>query len=61
MSRIVNLCANRLIADQQLNAKQYTFTVRNPYKATLPLLPSGLCGQVRLLREGLEEEAKTAE
>jgi hypothetical protein len=59
--RVVNLWVNRLIGDQQPNAKQYTFTVRNPYKATSPLLPSGLLGPVRVLREEHVQEAGTAE
>ncbi|HZY74150.1 MAG TPA: glycosyl hydrolase [Edaphobacter sp.] len=59
--RVVNLWVNRLIGDRQPNAKQYTFTVRNPYKATSPLLPSGLLGPVRLLREERVQEAGTAE
>ena len=59
--RVVNLWVNRLIGDQQPNAKQYTFTVRNPYKATSPLLPSGLIGPVRVMRDEQVQEAKTAE
>jgi hypothetical protein len=59
--RVVNLWVNRLIGDQQPNAKQYTFTVRNPYKATSPLLPSDLMGPVRLMREEHMQEAKTSE
>ena len=59
--RVVNLWVNRLIGDQQPNAKQYTFTVHNPYKATSPLLPSGLLGPVRLVREEHVKEAKATE
>ncbi|HEV2711107.1 MAG TPA: glycosyl hydrolase [Edaphobacter sp.] len=59
--RVVNLWVNRLIGDLQPNAKKYTFTVRNPYKATSPLLPSGLIGPVRVMREEHVQEAKTAE
>jgi hypothetical protein len=59
--RVVNLWVNRLIGDLQPNAKKYTFTVRNPYKATSPLLPSGLIGPVRVMREEHVQEARTAE
>ena len=49
--RVADLWVNRLIGDAQPGATQYTFTVRNPYKANSPLVPSGLLGPVRLLRE----------
>ncbi|WP_263381257.1 glycosyl hydrolase [Granulicella arctica] len=50
--RVANLWVNRLIGDAQPNAtKKYTFTARNPYKADTPLVPAGLLGPVRLLRE----------
>ncbi len=58
---VVNLWVNRLIGDAQPKAKQYTFTVRNPYKATSALLPSGLLGPVRLVREELGSGGKTSE
>jgi hypothetical protein len=49
--RVANLWVNRLIGDQQPNAaKKYTFTTHNPYKATSPLLPSGLLGAVQMMR-----------
>ena len=49
--RVANLWVNRLIGDQQPNAaKKYTFTTHNPYKATSPLLPSGLLGAVQVVR-----------
>ncbi len=49
--RVANLWVNRLIGDQQPNAaKKYTFTTHNPYKATSPLLPSGLLGAVQVIR-----------
>jgi hypothetical protein len=48
--KVVNAWVNRLVGDQQPNATKYTFTVIHPYKATSPLLPSGLLGPVRLLQ-----------
>jgi alpha-L-rhamnosidase len=59
--RVVDLWVNRLIGDRQPNAKQYTFTARNPYKATSPLLPAGLLGPVRIVREERVQEGKIAE
>ncbi len=51
--RVVNLWVNRLIGDAQPDAEEkYTFTARNPYKAASPLVPAGLLGPVRLLRQG---------
>ena len=50
--RVADLWVNRLIGEAQPNATQVTFTTRNPYKANSPLVPSGLIGPVRLLREG---------
>jgi hypothetical protein len=53
--RVANLWVNRLIGDQQPNAtKKYTFTAHNPYKATSPLLPSGLLGPVQVVRVSSE-------
>lgn len=50
--RVVDLWVNRLIGDQQPDAKvKYTFTTRNPYQASSPLLPSGLLGPVRIVRD----------
>lgn len=46
-----HLWVNRLIGDAQPGAMQYTLTVRDPYKANFPRVPSGLLGPVRLLRE----------
>ena len=51
--KVTNLWVNRLIGDAQPDAaKKYTFTTQAFYKADSPLLPSGLLGPVRLLREG---------
>ena len=50
--RVVNLWVNRLIGDAQPGtAKKITFTARNPYKADSPLVPAGLIGPVRFVRE----------
>lgn len=46
---VTNLWVNRLIGDQQPNAKQYTFTDFKPYQADSPLRVSGLLGPVQLL------------
>ena len=45
---VTNSWVNRLIGDQQPNAKKYTFTILHPYKATSQLLPSGLLGPVTI-------------
>jgi hypothetical protein len=47
--KVVNAWVNRLIGDEQPNATKITFADVKPYKATSPLLPSGLLGPVRLL------------
>jgi hypothetical protein len=47
--RVTNLWPNRLIGDQQPNAKPVAFTTFNPYSADSPLLNSGLLGPVRIL------------
>jgi len=45
--KVTNLWVNRLIGDQQADAKvKYTFADVKPYKAKSPLLPSGLMGPV---------------
>ena len=49
--RVVNLWVNRLVGDAQPDANKVTFTARNPYKAKSPLVPAGLLGPVRILRE----------
>ncbi|MDE3104613.1 MAG: glycoside hydrolase [Acidobacteriota bacterium] len=59
--RVVDLWVNRLIGDAQPNAKQYTFTVRDPYKANSRLVPAGLIGPVQLVREERVSEGKAGE
>jgi len=47
--KVTNAWVNRLIGDEQPNAKtKYTFADVKPYKATSPLQPSGLIGPVRV-------------
>ncbi len=48
---VVNAWVNRLIGDQQPGATKYTFTDVKPYRADSPLLPSGLLGPVKVIRE----------
>jgi hypothetical protein len=49
---VINSWVNRLIGDQQPDATtKYTFATWKPYKATSPLLPSGLLGPVAVVRE----------
>jgi hypothetical protein len=48
---VTSLWANRIIGDRQPNAtKQYTFTSPKFYKASSPLVPSGLLGPVQVIR-----------
>ena len=47
--KVTNLWVNRLIGDQQPNARKFTFTTYQPYQVDAPLLPSGLLGPVQLL------------
>ncbi|MGE5326159.1 MAG: glycosyl hydrolase, partial [Deltaproteobacteria bacterium] len=48
--RVTNLWPNRVIGDQQPNAKQrYAWLDYRPYRADTPLLESGLLGPVRIL------------
>jgi hypothetical protein len=48
--QVTNLWPNRIIGDQQPEAKErYTFTVYGAYKAESPLVESGLLGPVKLM------------
>ena len=47
--KVTNAWVNRLIGDEQPNATKYTFADVKPYKATSPLLASGLIGPVRIV------------
>jgi hypothetical protein len=47
--KVQNAWVNRLIGDEQPGATRYTMADVKPYKATSPLLPSGLIGPVRLV------------
>ena len=50
---VTNSWVNRLIGDQQPDAKvKYTFADVQPYRAKSPLLPSGLLGPVRIVSCG---------
>jgi len=49
--KVTNAWVNRLIGDQQPDAtKKYTFADVKPYKASSPLLASGLLGPVTVIR-----------
>lgn len=51
--KVTNAWVNRMIGDQQPGAAiKYTFADIAPYKASSPLLASGLLGPVRILRVG---------
>ncbi|MBN9661918.1 MAG: glycoside hydrolase [Acidobacteria bacterium] len=52
--KVANLWVNRLIGDQQAGAKKITYTTQVFYPADSPLLPSGLLGPVKILRESKE-------
>jgi hypothetical protein len=48
--KITNLWPNRIIGDQQPNAKKkYAWLDYRPFKASTPLLESGLLGPVKIL------------
>jgi len=47
---VANLWPNRMIGDARSPEAAHTRTTYHPYKATDPLLPSGLLGPVRLMR-----------
>ncbi len=49
--RVANLWVNRLIGDAQPDTQKVTFLTIHPYKANSPLVPAGLLGPVRLVRE----------
>ena len=49
--KVVNLWVNRIVGDLQPDqAKKYTYTAQQFYRADSPLLPSGMMGPVQLLR-----------
>jgi hypothetical protein len=53
--KVINAWVNRLIGDQQPDAKtKYTFADVKPYRANSPLQPSGLLGPVRVYSEATE-------
>jgi hypothetical protein len=49
--KVINAWVNRLIGDEQPGATKYTFADIKPYKASSPLLPSGLLGPVTVQQE----------
>jgi len=49
--KVVNAWVNRLIGDEQPGATRLTFADVKPYKASSPLLPSGLLGPVTMIRK----------
>jgi hypothetical protein len=52
--KVINSWVNRMIGDQQPGATKITFADVKPYKASSPLLPSGLIGPVTVIREDPE-------
>jgi len=53
--QVTNAWVNRLIGDQQPGATKYTFADIAPYKASSPLLPSGLLGPVVIVRSSEQQ------
>ena len=51
---VVNAWVNRLIGDEQPGAAKIAFTAVKPYKASSPLLPSGLIGPVTVIRKDVQ-------
>jgi hypothetical protein len=50
--KITNLWPNRIVGDQQPNAKkQYAWLDYRPFKANTPLLTSGLLGPVKVVSQ----------
>ena len=49
--KVVNAWVNRMVGDEQPGATKLTFADVKPYKASSPLLPSGLLGPVTVVRE----------
>jgi hypothetical protein len=50
--RVSNLWPNRLIGDKQPGAtRKYAFAIFDPFRPDSPLLPSGLLGPVRIVRQ----------
>jgi hypothetical protein len=52
--KVTNLWPNRLIGDQQPGAKPYAWVDYRPFKASTPLLDSGLIGPVKILSKADE-------
>ena len=52
--KVVNAWVNRMIGDQQPGATKITYADVTPYRATSPLLPSGLLGPVKIVRESAQ-------
>ena len=49
--RVVNAWVNRLIGDEQPGAAKLAYADVKPYKASSPLVPSGLLGPVTVIRD----------